>query len=577
MTKTPDTPAQASAVSLDTQTNKKTRRDPKRSIRAPRGTKLSCKSWLTEAPYRMIQNNLDPEVAERPEELVVYGGIGRAARNWEAYDKILETLITLEEDESLCIQSGKPVGVFKTHVDAPRVLIANSNLVPKWSNWEHFNELDKKDLMMYGQMTAGSWIYIGSQGILQGTYETFVEAGRQHFNGKPQGKWILTAGLGGMGGAQPLAATMAGFSMLVLECDQTRIDFRLGNRYLDTRANTLQQALQIIDDAHAKGQAISVGLLANAAELMPEMVELGIKPDLVTDQTSAHDPVNGYLPIGWTMAQWRSEAENNPDKVAAAARDSMAIHVRAMLAFHSQGIPTIDYGNNIRQEAKDKGVENAFDFPGFVPAYIRPMFCKGIGPFRWVALSGDPEDIYKTDEKVKELIPDDPHLHHWLDMAQERVDFQGLPARICWVGLGDRDRLGLAFNEMVKSGELKAPIVIGRDHLDSGSVASPNRETEAMLDGSDAVSDWALLNLLLSTSGGATWVSFHHGGGVGMGYAQHAGLVICCDGTDAAAIRIKRVLWNDPASGVMRHADAGYESAKECAREYGLNLPSIPD
>jgi urocanate hydratase len=553
----------------------KTRRDPNRVIRSPRGSELTCKSWLTEAPYRMIQNNLDPEVAERPEELVVYGGIGRAARNWECYDKILETLKTLEEDESLCVQSGKPVGVFKTHKDAPRVLIANSNLVPAWSNWEHFNELDQKDLMMYGQMTAGSWIYIGSQGIVQGTYETFVEAGRQHFNGTPQGKWILTAGLGGMGGAQPLAATMAGFSMLVIECDQTRIDFRLGNRYLDTSANTLEEALQIIDDAHANGKAISVGLLANAGELLPEMVEKGIKPDLVTDQTSAHDPVNGYLPIGWTMEQWRSEAENNPGKVAEAARDSMAVHVRAMLAFHAQGIPTVDYGNNIRQEAKDRGVENAFDFPGFVPAYIRPLFCKGVGPFRWVALSGDPEDIYKTDAKVKELIPDDLHLHNWLDMAQERISFQGLPSRICWVGLGDRDRLGLAFNEMVKSGELKAPVVIGRDHLDSGSVASPNRETEAMLDGSDAVSDWALLNLLLSTSGGATWVSFHHGGGVGMGYSQHAGLVICCDGTDAASERIKRVLWNDPATGVMRHADAGYEAAKECARKFNLNLPAI--
>lgn len=555
--------------------SKMTRHDPSRSIRAPRGSELNCKSWLTEAPYRMLQNNLDAEVAERPEDLVVYGGIGRAARNWESYDAILKALETMEDDESLCVQSGKPVGVFKTHVDAPRVLIANSNLVPGWSTWEHFNELDKKDLMMYGQMTAGSWIYIGSQGIVQGTYETFVEAGRQHFDGKPQGKWVLTAGLGGMGGAQPLAATMAGFSMLVIECDQTRIDFRLGNRYLDTSANSVEEAIEIIDQAHSEGKAISVGVLGNAAEVLPKMVADGFKPDLVTDQTSAHDPVNGYLPIAWSVEQWRRLAQDNPEKVADAARDSMAIHVQAMLDFHSQGIPTVDYGNNIRQEAKNRGVANAFDFPGFVPAYIRPLFCKGVGPFRWVALSGDPEDIRKTDAKVKELIPDDPHLHNWLDMAQERIDFQGLPARICWVGLGDRDRLGLAFNEMVKSGELKAPVVIGRDHLDSGSVASPNRETESMMDGSDAVSDWALLNLMLSTSSGATWVSFHHGGGVGMGYSQHAGLVICCDGTDAAAARIKRVLWNDPAAGVMRHADAGYEIAKQCAREHNLNLAAI--
>lgn len=554
---------------------KMTRHDPNRKIRAPRGSQLNCKSWLTEAPYRMLQNNLDPEVAERPEDLVVYGGIGRAARNWESYDAILEALRTMEDDESLCVQSGKPVGVFKTHVDAPRVLIANSNLVPGWSNWEHFNELDKKDLMMYGQMTAGSWIYIGSQGIVQGTYETFVEAGRQHFDGKPQGKWVLTAGLGGMGGAQPLAATMAGFSMLVIECDQTRIDFRLRNRYLDTSAGSVEQALEMIEQAHSKGEAISVGVLGNAAELLPKMVTDGIKPDLVTDQTSAHDPVNGYLPIGWTVEQWREQAENNPAAVAEAARDSMATHVQAMLDFHAQGIPTVDYGNNIRQEAKDRGVKNAFDFPGFVPAYIRPLFCRGVGPFRWVALSGDPEDIRKTDAKVKELIPDDPHLHNWLDMAQQRIDFQGLPARICWVGLGDRDRLGLAFNEMVKNGELKAPIVIGRDHLDSGSVASPNRETEAMMDGSDAVSDWALINLMLSTSSGATWVSFHHGGGVGMGYSQHAGLVICCDGTEQAAARIKRVLWNDPAAGVMRHADAGYQIAKDCAREHNLDLGAI--
>lgn len=554
---------------------KMTRRDTSRTIRSPRGSELNCKSWLTEAPYRMIQNNLDPEVAERPEDLVVYGGIGRAARNWESFDKILETLKTLEDDESLCVQSGKPVGVFKTHKDAPRVLIANSNLVPAWSTWEHFNELDKKDLMMYGQMTAGSWIYIGSQGIVQGTYETFVEAARQHFDGDATGKWILTAGLGGMGGAQPLAATMAGFSMVAIECDQTRIDFRLGNRYLDVSAPTIEAALKLIDEAHAEGKAISVGVLGNAAELLPQMIKDGIKPDLVTDQTSAHDPVNGYLPAGWSVEQWREQIESNPEGVAEAARDSMAVHVQAMLDFHAQGIPTVDYGNNIRQEAKDRGVTNAFDFPGFVPAYIRPLFCRGVGPFRWVALSGDPEDIRKTDAKVKELIPDDAHLHNWLDMAQERIDFQGLPSRICWIGLGDRDRIGLAFNEMVKSGELKAPIVIGRDHLDSGSVASPNRETEAMMDGSDAVSDWTLLNLMLSTSGGATWVSFHHGGGVGMGYSQHAGLVICCDGTDEAGERIKRVLWNDPAVGVMRHADAGYEIAKECAREYGLNLPSI--
>lgn len=554
---------------------KMTRRDTSRKIRSPRGSELNCKSWLTEAPYRMLQNNLDPEVAERPEDLVVYGGIGRAARNWESYDKILETLETLEEDESLCIQSGKPVGVFKTHADAPRVLIANSNLVPAWSTWEHFNELDKKDLMMYGQMTAGSWIYIGSQGIVQGTYETFVEAARQHFDGNAQGKWILTSGLGGMGGAQPLAATMAGFSMIAIECDQTRIDFRIGNRYLDTSAATIEAAIKLIDEAHAEGKPLSVGVLGNAANLLPEMVKNGIKPDLVTDQTSAHDPVNGYLPAGWTVEQWREQIESNPEGVANAARDSMAVHVQAMLDFHAQGIPTVDYGNNIRQEAKDRGVVNAFDFPGFVPAYIRPLFCRGVGPFRWVALSGDPEDIRKTDAKVKELIPDDAHLHNWLDMAAERIDYQGLPARICWIGLGDRDRIGLAFNEMVKSGELSAPVVIGRDHLDSGSVASPNRETEAMLDGSDAVSDWALLNLLLSTSGGATWVSFHHGGGVGMGYSQHAGLVICADGTDEAAARIKRVLWNDPAVGVMRHADAGYEIAKKCAREFGLNLPSI--
>ena len=552
-----------------------TRHDASRTIKAPRGASLNCKSWLTEAPYRMLQNNLDPEVAERPEDLVVYGGIGRAARNWESYDAILKALEEMEDDESLCVQSGKPVGIFKTHVDAPRVLIANSNLVPGWSNWEHFNELDKNDLMMYGQMTAGSWIYIGSQGIVQGTYETFVEAARQHFEGRSQGKWILTAGLGGMGGAQPLAATMAGFSMLVIECDQTRIDFRLRNRYLDTSAESIEQALEVIEQAHANGQAISVGVLGNAAEILPDMVKNGVKPDLVTDQTSAHDPINGYLPIGWSVKHWRELAVSKPDQVAKAARQSMATHVQAMLDFYSQGIPTVDYGNNIRQEAKDQGVSNAFDFPGFVPAYIRPLFCKGIGPFRWVALSGDPEDIIKTDAKVKELIPDDPHLHNWLDMAHERIDFQGLPARICWVGLGDRHRLGLAFNEMVKNGELKAPVVIGRDHLVSGSVASPNRETESMIDGSDAVSDWTLLNLMLSTAGGATWVSFHHGGGVGMGYSQHAGLVICCDGTVQASKRINRVLWNDPAAGVMRHADAGYDIAKECAREHQLNLAAI--
>jgi urocanate hydratase len=559
-------------MSLDLINN---RIDKTRNIRAPRGSELNCKSWLTEAAYRMIQNNLDAEVAEKPDELIVYGGIGRAARNWACYDKILECLKQLEDNESLLIQSGKPVGVFKTHVDAPRVLIANSNLVPAWSNWEHFNELDRKGLMMYGQMTAGSWIYIGSQGIVQGTYETFVEAGRQHFEGNTKGKWILTSGLGGMGGAQPLAATMAGYCILCIECDETRLDFRLRTRYLDKKANNLDQALQMIDEACAKGEALSVGLVGNGAELLPELLKRGIKPDLVTDQTSAHDPVNGYLPIGWSMDQWNKTRISDPELVATEAKKSMALHVKAMLEFHRQGIPTVDYGNNIRQEALNLGVTDAFDFPGFVPAYIRPLFCKGVGPFRWVALSGDPEDIYKTDAKVKELIPDDAHLHNWLDMAQEKISFQGLPSRICWVGLGDRDRLGLAFNEMVKSGELKAPVVIGRDHLDSGSVASPNRETESMLDGSDAVSDWPLLNLLLNTSGGATWVSFHHGGGVGMGYSQHSGMVICCDGTDAAAERIKRVLWNDPASGVMRHADAGYESAKDCAREHGLNLPSI--
>ncbi|MFT5351949.1 MAG: urocanate hydratase [Gammaproteobacteria bacterium] len=545
------------------------------NIKAPTGTKLSAKSWLTEAPLRMLMNNLDPEVAERPGELVVYGGIGKAARNWEAFDQICTSLRTLEADESLLIQSGKPVGVFKTHTDAPRVLIANSNLVPHWANWDHFNELDRKGLMMFGQMTAGSWIYIGSQGIVQGTYETFVEMGRQHFNGNLAGKWILTAGLGGMGGAQPLAATMAGASMLAIECDESRIDFRIRSGYLDKKAVTLDEALQLVNDAVTKKQAVSIGLLGNAGELLPELVKREIRPDVVTDQTSAHDPINGYLPIGWSMTEWMEKRQSDPGAVDAAAKKSMAVHVEAMLAFHALGIPVVDYGNNIRQVAFDEGVKNAFDFPGFVPAYIRPLFCRGIGPFRWVALSGDPEDIYKTDAKVKELIPDNPHLHQWLDMAREKIHFQGLPARICWVGLGERHRLGLAFNEMVASGELKAPVVIGRDHLDSGSVASPNRETESMRDGSDAVSDWPLLNALLSTASGATWVSIHHGGGVGMGFSQHAGLVIVCDGTDDASKRIERVLWNDPASGVMRHADAGYQDAIDCANEHGLNLPSI--
>jgi urocanate hydratase len=547
----------------------------KRTIKAPTGTKLQAKSWLTEAPLRMIMNNLDPDVAERPEDLVVYGGIGKAARNWEAFDVIVSTLKTLEADETLLVQSGKPVGVFKTHADAPRVLIANSNLVPAWANWEHFRELDRKGLMMFGQMTAGSWIYIGSQGIVQGTYETFVEMGRQHYDGDLAGRWILTAGLGGMGGAQPLAATMAGASMLAIECQSSRIDKRLETGYLDTRAESLDEALALINKSIEERTPLSVGLLGNAAELLPEMVKRGVKPDAVTDQTSAHDPANGYLPIGWSVEQWEERRVSDPDAVAAAARKSMAIHVRAMLEFQKAGIPTFDYGNNIRQEALNEGVDNAFDFPGFVPAYVRPLFCRGVGPFRWVALSGDPEDIYKTDAKVKELIPEDTHLHAWLDAARERIHFQGLPARICWVGLGQRDRLGLAFNEMVRSGELKAPVVIGRDHLDSGSVASPNRETESMRDGSDAVSDWPLLNALLNTASGATWVSFHHGGGVGMGYAQHAGLVIVCDGTEDADRRIARVLWNDPATGVMRHADAGYEDAIACAKEHGLNLPML--
>jgi urocanate hydratase len=555
---------------------KQLKKDTPRIIKAPTGTQLNTKSWLTEAPLRMLMNNLDPEVAERPEDLVVYGGIGKAARNWDCFDGIVESLKQLNDDETLLVQSGKPVGVFKTHSDAPRVLIANSNLVPNWANWEHFNELDKKGLMMYGQMTAGSWIYIGSQGIVQGTYETFVEAGRQHFNGDTRGKWVLTGGLGGMGGAQPLAASMAGYCMIAVECDETRIDFRMNTGYVDKKARSVDEAMVLLNEAIDQGKAISIGLLGNAADIFPQMYRAGIKPDLVTDQTSAHDPVNGYLPQGWTVEQWRKAAKNEPQLVAKEARKSMAIQVQAMLDFHALGIPTVDYGNNIRQEAYNVGVKNAFDFPGFVPAYVRPLFCRGVGPFRWAALSGDPEDIYKTDAKVKELIPDDPHLHNWLDMARERIQFQGLPARICWVGLGQRHKLGLAFNEMVKSGELKAPVVIGRDHLDSGSVASPNRETESMKDGSDAVSDWPLLNAMLNVAGGATWVSLHHGGGVGMGYSQHSGVVICCDGTDAAAKRIERVLWNDPATGVMRHADAGYEIAQQCAREHELNLPMMP-
>jgi urocanate hydratase len=548
-----------------------------RVIRAPRGTELSAKSWLTEAPLRMLMNNLDPDVAENPKELVVYGGIGRAARNWECYDAIVAALRELGDDESLLVQSGKPVAVFKTHPDAPRVLIANSNLVPKWSTWEHFNELDRKGLMMFGQMTAGSWIYIGSQGIVQGTYETFAEAGRQHYGGNLADKWILTAGLGGMGGAQPLAATMAGASMLAIECQASRIEMRLRTRYLDVQAKDLEHALALIEEARVARKPVSIGLLGNAAEILPELVRRGARPHLVTDQTSAHDLVYGYLPAGWTVERWRAaqaDATQHPALVAA-AKQSIKRHVLAMLQFHEQGIPTVDYGNNIRQVAFDEGVADAFAFPGFVPAYIRPLFCEGKGPFRWVALSGDPEDIYATDRKVKELFPNDAHLHRWLDMAGSRIAFQGLPARICWLGLGERHRAGLAFNEMVASGELKAPIVIGRDHLDTGSVASPNRETESMRDGSDAVSDWPLLNALLSTAGGATWVSLHHGGGVGMGYSQHAGVVIVCDGTDAAAKRIARVLWNDPALGVVRHADAGYESAVEVARASGLKLPMI--
>ena len=546
-----------------------------REVKAPTGTEMTAKHWTTEAPLRMLMNNLHPDVAERPEDLVVYGGIGKAARDWQSFDKIVECLRALNEDETLLVQSGKPVMVAKTHTEAPRVLIANSNLVPHWANWEHFNELDRKGLAMYGQMTAGSWIYIGSQGIVQGTYETFVEMGRQHYNGDLSGRWILTAGLGGMGGAQPLAATLAGACSLTIECQEKHIDFRLRTGYLDKKAYMLDDALTIINEAISDGEVVSVGLLGNAAELLPEMVALGIRPDAVTDQTSAHDPIHGYLPIGWTAEKWRQLQSSDQALVTEQSRKSMAIHVQALLDFHEMGIPTFDYGNNIRQEALNAGVKNAFDFPGFVPAYIRPLFCRGIGPFRWVALSGDPEDIYKTDAKVKELIPDDKHLHNWLDMARERISFQGLPARICWVGLGQRHRLAMAFNEMVASGELKAPIVIGRDHLDAGSVASPNRETESMLDGSDAVSDWPLLNALLNTASGATWVSIHHGGGVGMGYSQHSGVVIVADGTEQAAKRLERVLWNDPATGVVRHADAGYEDAVACAEEKGLNVPML--
>jgi len=552
--------------------------DPRKNIREiypATGTEMSAKHWTTEAPLRMLMNNLHPDVAENPHELVVYGGIGRAARTWQDFDKIVASLQTLEEDQTLLVQSGKPVGVFQTHKDAPRVLIANSNIVPHWATWDHFNELDKKGLAMYGQMTAGSWIYIGSQGIVQGTYETFVEAGRQHYDGDLKGKWILTGGLGGMGGAQPLAAVMAGACCLAVECNPDSIDFRLRTRYVDEKTDSLDEALAMIERWTAAGEAKSVALLANAADVFPELVKRGIRPDIVTDQTSAHDPVNGYLPQGWTMAEWREKRDRDPKAVEKAARASMKVQVKALVDFHAAGIPTVDYGNNIRQMALEEGLENAFDFPGFVPAYIRPLFCRGIGPFRWAALSGDPEDIYKTDAKVKEILPEDSHLHNWLDMARERISFQGLPARICWVGLGVRHKLGLAFNEMVRNGELKAPIVIGRDHLDSGSVASPNRETEAMMDGSDAVSDWPLLNALLNTASGATWVSLHHGGGVGMGFSQHSGMVICCDGSEDADRRIARVLWNDPATGVMRHADAGYEVAKECARENGLNLPGV--
>ena len=552
--------------------------DPRKNTRdiyPPTGTTLTAKSWLTEAPLRMLMNNLHPDVAENPHELVVYGGIGRAARTWKDFDLIVQSLTDLNEDETLVVQSGKPVAVVRTHVDAPRVLIANSNLVPHWATWDHFNELDKKGLAMYGQMTAGSWIYIGSQGIVQGTYETFMEAGRQHYGGSLKGKWILTGGLGGMGGAQPLAAVMAGACCLAVECNPDSIDFRLRTKYVDEKTDSLDEALAMIDRWTKAGEAKSVGLLGNAADVFPELYRRGVRPDIVTDQTSAHDPVHGYLPQGWTMAQWKEKQESAPKEVEKAARASMKVQVAAMVAFHNDGTPTVDYGNNIRQMALEEGLTDAFAFPGFVPAYIRPLFCRGIGPFRWVALSGDPEDIYKTDQKVKEILPDNKHLHNWLDMARERISFQGLPARICWVGLGDRHRLGLAFNEMVRTGEVSAPIVIGRDHLDAGSVASPNRETESMRDGSDAVSDWPLLNALVNTASGATWVSIHHGGGVGMGFSQHAGVVIVADGTDAAAKRLERVLWNDPASGVWRHADAGYETAVECAREHKLNLPGI--
>jgi len=550
----------------------KDRRDNSRHIRARRGSEIKAKHWTTEAAVRMLMNNLDDEVAEDPQSLVVYGGIGRAARNWECYDKIVETLERLEQDQTLLVQSGKPVGVFRTHADAPRVLIANSNIVPKWATWECFNELDRKGLMMYGQMTAGSWIYIGTQGIVQGTYETFAEMGRQHYGGDLKGRWILTAGLGGMGGAQPLAAVMAGAHCIAIEVQESRIEKRLETRYLDRRASSIDEALEIIRTAE---EPTSVGLLGNAAEILPEMLKRGIRPDALTDQTSAHDPANGYCPAGWSVAKWQEMRERNPAAVAEAARHSMARHVEAMLAYREMGVPTFDYGNNIRQEALDDGVANAFDFPGFVPAYVRPLFCRGIGPFRWAALSGDPEDIYRTDQRVRELIPDDPHLHRWLDMARERIAFQGLPARICWVGLGQRHRLGLAFNEMVRNGEVSAPIVIGRDHLDSGSVSSPNRETESMKDGSDVVSDWPLLNALLNTASGATWVSLHHGGGVGMGYSQHSGMVIVADGTDDAARRLERVLWNDPGTGVMRHADAGYDIAIDCAHDQGLDLPMV--
>ena len=552
-----------------------TRIDNSRQIRAPHGTTLTAKSWLTEAPLRMLMNNLDPDVAEKPGELVVYGGMGRAARDWQSFDRIVSSLRSLEADQTLLVQSGKPVGIFRTHPDAPRVLIANSNLVPHWATWEHFNELDRKGLMMFGQMTAGSWIYIGSQGIVQGTYETFVEMGRQHYGGSLAGRWILTAGLGGMGGAQPLAATMAGAACLAIECRPSSIEFRLRTGYLDRQAKDLDEALAIIRQSTAEKKPVSVGLLGNAAEVLPELLRRGVRPDCLTDQTSAHDPGNGYLPAGWSLGDWEDRRSRDPAGVAREARKSMAAHVRAMLEFHKLGVPTVDYGNNIRQMALEEGVADAFSFPGFVPAYVRPLFCRGIGPFRWAALSGDPQDIYRTDEKVKELLPDNKHLHNWLDMARKRIRFQGLPARICWIGLGERDRVGLAFNEMVARGELKAPIVIGRDHLDSGSVASPNRETEAMKDGSDAISDWPMLNALLNCASGATWVSLHHGGGVGIGYSQHAGMVICCDGTPEAARRIARVLWNDPATGVMRHADAGYESAMACAREHALNLPSL--